>query len=94
MQPFEPNNDRLFGIVLRLAVACVFGTAVAMFWLWDTMSRQECFDHTYTVTWKGIRVCASATQAHLWQAGSVSLVVFLLLPLGTNLFAKLWRGRH
>ena len=94
MQQNEPNFEAAFRTVLRLCVATLFAVGLAMMWLWDTMSRQSCAMHPQTVVWKSIRVCASTGQVWLWHIGSVAMVVVIVAPLGTKLFAKVWRRRR
>jgi hypothetical protein len=93
MQRLESNKDRAWKLVTRLALAAFLGTGFAMMWLWDTMAEQSCSNHPRVVVWKGIRACATATQANFWRIGTVALVALVLLTIASSLFLKARRAR-
>lgn len=80
-------------IVCRLCLVAFLGTGLAMMWLWDTMTRQSCATYPQAVFWKGIRVCASASQAQLWRLGTVALVTLAIATIATSLLIKMKRAQ-
>ena len=93
MQPDGRRNDGPLLILTRSFLLAYLGIGLAMVWLWDTMGRQDCHSHPLVVSWKGIQVCASATQANLWKIGDVAFWAFAVLTIVSSLLLKFRRGR-